>query len=282
MALDPVLETVAARLGLAGELTTQRLGQGLSNNTWLLRGEDSAVVVRQWQVAEGRQRLPPEFEVSIWRAAANRNLAPEILWADVSQGLVAAEYLADARPWTNEDFGNRENWARLARLLSRLNQLEHPLPKYSPRAAAEVYVRALPRRALDDRQRVLSEELLTLSAYYERNFVATAVCHHDLMPANILELPGGGLRLIDFEYAGKGHPLFDWATVAAFGELDSIASGELLQLMSRDEPPKAKAFPSVVRLVRLLAYFWVCVELQTRPDEADLAQLQGQLLSALG
>jgi thiamine kinase len=279
--LDPVLKRVAARLGLAGEVTAQRLGKGLSNDTWLLRSEDDAVVVRQWQVSENRQRLLPEFEVSIWRAAAARHLAPEVRWADVAEGLVAAEYLADARPWTNEDLANPDNWGRLARLLSRFNQLEHPLPKYSPRAAAEVYLRALPRRGLDDRQRVLSEELLTLSAYYERHFVATAVCHHDLMPANILELPGGGLRLIDFEYAGKGHPFFDWATVAAFGDLDSTASSEFLQLMSRDAPPKAKAFPSVVRLVRLLAYFWTCVELQARPEEVGIAQLRAQLLSAL-
>jgi len=280
--LDPQLEAVAAQLNMRGELSVQRLGQGLSNHTWLVRSVDDAVVVRQWRILHGTRRLRPELEISLWRAAAARNLAPEIRWADVAQGVVAAEFLDEARTWTDQDFCDRQNWPRLSRLLSRFNELNHPLPQYSPLAAAQAYTSMPVGEALSPWEQGCRDELLSLSAQHERDNPATVICHNDLVPANVLELPGGGLRLIDFEYAGRGHCVFDWATIAAFGDLDTSGRGELLKVMSRDTVLRPGAFPTAIRLVRLLAYFWARMELHERPEDAGLAELSNRVRSALG
>lgn len=279
--LNAALQTVANQLAIGGELIAAPLGQGLSNHTWLLRGADDAVVVRQWRPLDGTRRLRPEFEISLWRAAAARNLAPEILWADVAQGVVAAEFLGDARPWTDRDFSNRDNWPRLSRLMSRFNELNHPLPKYSPLAAAQAYTTGLMGETLTSWEQAQRDELLRLSAEYERDNAATVICHNDLLPANVLELPGGGLRLIDFEYAGRGHGVFDWATIAAFGDLDGPDRNELLNVMSRDTVLRPEVFPAAVRLVRLLAYFWSRVRLLNCPTDTGLAVLQQRMQAAL-
>lgn len=280
--LDADLEAVAAELNISGELTAERLGNGLSNHTWVLRGADDAVVVRRWQPLHGTRRLRPEFEISLWRAAAARNLAPEIRWADVAKGMVAAEFLADARTWTDEDFSNSHNWPRLSRLLARFNELSHPLPRYSTLAAAQAYTTMPADEMQSSWERAHRAELLSLSAEHERDHAATVICHNDLVPANVLELPGGGLRLIDFEYAGRGHGVFDWATIAAFGDLSGSGRAELLQLMSRDTLLRPGAFPVAIRLVRLLAYFWAQVELRNRPADTGLTELRDRMRTALG
>lgn len=41
-----------------------------------------------------------------------------------------------------------------------------------------------------------------------------ALCHNDMLPANILD-DGRRVWLVDWEYAGFGHPLFDLAGVSA-------------------------------------------------------------------
>jgi thiamine kinase len=280
--LDPQLETVAAKLNMRGELSVQRLGQGLSNHTWLVRGADDAVVVRERQPLHGTRRLRPEFEISLWRAAAARNLAPEIRWADIAQGVVVAEFLGDARCWTDQDFSNHRNWPRLSRLLTRFNELGHPLPRYSPLTAAQAYTVVSLSEALSPWEQEHRDELLSLAAQHERDNAATVICHNDLVPANVLELPGGGLRLIDFEYAGRGHPVFDWATIGAFGDLSGSGRAELLKVMSRDTVLRPEAFPAAIRLVRLLAYFWAQMELHKRPEDTGLAALRNRMRAALG
>ncbi len=279
--LEPLLAEVATKLRIRGELTAERLGHGLSNETWLLRGAEEAVVVRRWQPLEAARRLPPEFEISLWRAAAARNLAPEIRLADVAEGVVAAEFLGDARTWADQDFADPGNWPRLSRLLSRFNELSHPLPRYSPLAAATAYTNLPPGEAMTPWEQSHREELLKLAVEHERDNAATVVCHNDLLPANVLELAGGGLRLIDFEYAGRGHQVVDWATIAVFGDIEGARRAEFLNVMSRDNVLRANAFPDAIRLVRLLAYFWARMVLRNRAEDLRLVDLRDRMRAAL-
>jgi thiamine kinase-like enzyme len=55
-------------------------------------------------------------------------------------------------------------------------------------------------------------------------------CHDDLLPANLLALAGTPPRivLVDWEYAGMGHPLFDLGNLAVNNEFDAAAEDRLL------------------------------------------------------
>ena len=52
-------------------------------------------------------------------------------------------------------------------------------------------------------------------------------CHNDLLNANFLD-DGDRLRIVDWEYAGMGDPLFDLANFSINHELDAAASATLL------------------------------------------------------
>jgi thiamine kinase-like enzyme len=54
-------------------------------------------------------------------------------------------------------------------------------------------------------------------------------CHNDLLSANLIRAQGDGrLMIVDWEYAGMGHPLFDLGNLAVNNELGEQAEERLL------------------------------------------------------
>ena len=76
-------------------------------------------------------------------------------------------------------------------------------------------------------------------------------CHNDLLPANLLGLADAGVMLVDWEYAGMGHRLFDLGNLAVNNELDEAAEDRLLAAYF-DEPPSA-ARRAALRLMRIMS-----------------------------
>jgi thiamine kinase-like enzyme len=74
-------------------------------------------------------------------------------------------------------------------------------------------------------------------------------CHNDLLAANLLATPGGTL-LVDWEYAGMGHRLFDLANLAVNNEFGEAATEHLLEAYFGAPPmPGARAGLALMRIV---------------------------------
>ena len=77
-------------------------------------------------------------------------------------------------------------------------------------------------------------------------------CHDDLLPANILAVgPGPSVMLVDWEYAGMGHRLFDLGNFAVNAELDERQEERLLTAYF-GEPPSAGR-KAALRLMRIMS-----------------------------
>jgi thiamine kinase-like enzyme len=77
-------------------------------------------------------------------------------------------------------------------------------------------------------------------------------CHNDLLAANIISPEGGdGVLLVDWEYAGMGHRLFDLGNLAVNNEFDDVAEERLLTEYF-DEPP-GRARRAALKLMRLMS-----------------------------
>jgi thiamine kinase-like enzyme len=88
-------------------------------------------------------------------------------------------------------------------------------------------------------------------------------CHNDLLRANLLSVPGAGigeastavvleprLALVDWEYAGMGHRLFDLGNLAVNNEFDGAAESRLLEAYFGAPPgPERHAALALMRLM---------------------------------
>ena len=76
-------------------------------------------------------------------------------------------------------------------------------------------------------------------------------CHNDLLPANVLRVPRGlGVILVDWEYAGMGHRLFDLGNLAVNSEFEEDEEDRLLTAYFGIAPsPARRAALALMRLV---------------------------------
>ena len=75
-------------------------------------------------------------------------------------------------------------------------------------------------------------------------------CHNDLLGANVLQV-GDGVMLVDWEYAGMGHRLFDLGNLAVNNEFDHAAEERLLSAYLGSSPDASTC--AALRLMRVMS-----------------------------
>jgi Ser/Thr protein kinase RdoA (MazF antagonist) len=75
-------------------------------------------------------------------------------------------------------------------------------------------------------------------------------CHNDLLPANVLGTDEG-VMLVDWEYAGMGHHMFDLGNVAVNWQLDPVSENRLLTAYFGRPPTDEQR--EALRLMRLMS-----------------------------
>lgn len=222
-------------------------------------------------------RLPGRFgacqsaksELAILRAAAAADLAPPPIRLPVEHGIVATQFRPAARAWTSHDARNYENIDRLCDCLRQLHALDITLEPLQFVAVAERYAaRATDRCALSPEQVAWRSELLALAQTFVDLHEPSVPCHNDLVASNVLD--DGAVWLIDFEFAAQGDPVLDLASLAAFNDFDAGSRSRLLTAYYGSAGPSFDAahFGQVIRLERLLAYFWSLAEPSSLPVRA--------------
>lgn len=233
------------------------LGGGLNARSYLITAGERRHVLRL-PVASAVAWLDLAAEVRAARAAAAADLAPRVIAADLEAGSLLTEYCAG--PWSPTFAREPESVAAAARLLRALHSVNVELPVYSTRWFASTYLAALAESnagSLGAEERRWAAELSTLAAEFDAAHPPTAFCHNDLAAANILG-ERSAARLIDFEYAGRGAPLLDLASLAGMNGFAESQRRQLLESYygTAAAAPTLRELVGAIRIVRLLAYFW--------------------------
>ena len=276
------LERLAGLLGVAAaELQVQPLPGGLSNRGCLLsRGSDRWAVRLPWASGAGDVfdasqasdasvafgaglTLCIEDELRVLEVAGAAGLAPEVLAHDADSGALVTRYLAGAEPLTAEQARSDANIDRIATVVRRLHGLPVPVGvgAFQPTEPARVYTRIVhsaPDSSIEeaDELRRWSTEFKQLADTHAAEVSTAVLCHNDLVAANILD--DGRLWLVDFEYAVCADPILDLAGLAG---LNGFGQHHCHRLLDAYYGPGCAPFDltqlnQVIRLVRLMAFFW--------------------------
>ena len=228
-------------------------GGGGWNETWLAARGDEGLIVRFDTPAVRLLGLDRAAEAGVLRAIRGRKLGPEPVLADPRRGLLVTRRLP-GRACTPAMLRSPRMLHALGSLLRRLHETVAP-----PSGAPSLDL----ARTLAGYAAVLGGvRARTAARSGARSLKAAAgggrspaLCHNDPVTQNVLR--GPSLRLIDWEFAAPGDPLFDLAVVVGHHDLPEEQARILLAAArGRVRASEWRALTHLVDSYRQLRALW--------------------------
>jgi len=206
----------------ASEWHARRLA-GMTNRSWRLTAGDRDLVLRT-PSASSQRYLSRAQELHNARLAAEIGIAPPLLYADPETGVTLQPFLTEAHPLGPRDFAEPDVARRVGTLLGRLHRSGRRFAgTMAPFPIIDVYLGL----ASDARLQGLRMSVEPIREALERNPPPAVPSHIDPNPTNFLRLPGGDLKLIDWEFSAMCEPAWDLAAVVIEGDVPAAAIAAL-------------------------------------------------------
>jgi thiamine kinase-like enzyme len=246
--LSAIVQRLASRLGtVSGDLT--HLDGGITNRNFRVRFGDRDCVLR----LPGKDTQLLGIDRAAERVATERaaalGIAPPLIAAD--EDCLVTEYLPGA-PIDGDRLRRDPGSAAHALRAFHDSGLELPVRFWVPDLLRSY------ARIVADRGGWLPEPYRRAGELVERIALALPLadpvpCHDDLLPGNILaaESDPGHAVLVDWEYAGMGHRLFDLGNLAVNNEFDDESRDRLLDAYFRKSPTAGRR--AALRLMMLMS-----------------------------
>jgi len=269
------------RLDLAsGPLVLEQIRGGISNHNFAVRVGGHAYFAR---LSQERPLLGIDRrnEHVCHQAASARGVAPEVIHHE--EGLLVTR-LVEGRTLGPADVREPAVTARLAALLHHLHAgwdvLTGEILSFCPFRTVRTYARTALRLKADlpHDMGALLEDTLDLARRIAP--FRPVLCHNDVLPANLID-DGGRLWLVDWEYAGIGHPLFDLANAAANADFSDDLDRALLEAYHGQVNPRNLSELRILKAMSLLREsLWSTVQTVASDIEFDYRGYAGRNLAA--
>ncbi|MFP6764142.1 MAG: choline/ethanolamine kinase family protein, partial [Planctomycetaceae bacterium] len=268
-------DTVTARIRALpywqGEIHCEPLSGGITNQNFVVQDGATRCVARVCE--ESRFLGIDRRNERLCQVAAHRaDVAPEILYSE--DGILISSFI-HGRTFSQADVCDPDILRRLAGVLRRLHdsrdQLTGELLFFCPFQAVRTYtataraLRAELPADIDD----LMDDARKLSSQTGR--YRPTLCHNDLLAANIMD-DGGQIRIVDWEYAGIGNPVFDLASVAANNGLtDKQQTALVVAYAGRADPVMMRELQILKTVSLLREALWAVIQTVKSPINFDYA-----------
>jgi thiamine kinase len=207
----------------------EKIEGGLTNDSWLVRSDDAAVVIRLSNREKDTLQIDRASEAIVLNAVAQAGIGPPVLICAPDRHLLVTRYL-DGRKWTARDARVGDNVARIAARLRELHALPIPdgVHRIDLHAIVTNYWNSLMARGLSARAGTarVRARALKLIAHLQTDAMA-CLCHNDVHHLNVIDT--GKLWLVDWEYSGIGDPYFDLASVCCYHAYSNTLRKQLLR-----------------------------------------------------
>jgi len=261
-ALDRVPELDGGAWGI------ERLDGGLTNRTFVASREGRRLVVRLDDVHTGSFSIDRHVEFVAHRQAAKAGFASEIVFTDAGAGILITEFV-EGRVWKPGELQQTENLETLAVLIRGVHMLPTLGVFFDPSLAAQAYI-----EEIGDRPALLSfgrrcQDLIDASPALQ----APVFSHNDLVAENIVV--GNGIMLLDWEYANDNDPMFDFASLSCYHNLQDWQVDVLLSAYAGGASAEYRErLVCQQRLYDALQWLWFAARHRRNPNKRLAARLE--------
>jgi len=263
-----------------GPLVIEQIRGGISNHNFAVRVGVHAYFARLCQ-ERPLLGIDRRNELVCHQAASARGVAPEVIHHQ--EGLLVTR-LVEGRTLAPAGVREPAVMARMAGLLHHLHagwdDLTGEILYFCPFQTIRTYARTAERLKADlphDVGALLEDtrELARRIAPFR-----PVLCHNDLMPANLID-DGQRLWLVDWEYGGIGHPLFDLANASANAGFSDDEDRALLEAYPGQVDPRGLSELRIFKAISLLREsLWSTIQTVASDIEFDYRRYASANLQA--
>lgn len=199
------------------------LTSGQSNQTLRLESDSTDVVLKRWQ-NDDLFKVDRRLEVSIQKTLADIGVAPGVLGWNDKEGWLLQPYL-QAPSLSQERMPSSQKATVLAEVLATVHACRPTVQRWHLNDKVEHYLHKLATYNEHEAD-LFRQEKPRYQPTINRWLEYPVLCHNDLSMNHILMTTP--VTIIDWEYAGIGHPLFDIANTIVMNKLDKTTVDHLL------------------------------------------------------
>jgi thiamine kinase-like enzyme len=223
---------------------------GANNRNYVVTCEGAKYALRIANAQNERFAVDRSSALQAQRDAAAGGLAPRVEAAQLPEGHVLSGFVEGKTLLGAEELRDRELLKAVGQSLRRLHALPTSIRLYSPFDDIRLWAQL----AREDGTELPPDldELLTTVGRVESVVAAAGLpavfCHNDTVPQNFI-LSGPELRIVDWDYAGRGWACFELASFSATADLDDDLQEVLLRSYDAETNDCQRATIQLLRFV---------------------------------
>ena len=199
------------------ELIRALLG-GRTNETFLVASGGFKAVVRVNSPISEALGIDRQREAQILNLLAPSGVSPNIFY--ITDEVLVSEYI-EGQQLTHQSLKNTATMEAISVALRAIQAVT--MPGGVPRNYQQYCRNYLDQLGDDCVSPLVKQEIETIASAVDNNDWQPVICHHDMVPQNIIE-NARGITIIDWEYAALGHPDLDFMRL--FGADFSATGGQ--------------------------------------------------------
>jgi CTP:phosphocholine cytidylyltransferase-like protein/thiamine kinase-like enzyme len=209
--------------------------KGLTNSTWKIRAEGGTFYVLRVPGRGTERYIDRRDEPRVLSLLEGLDISPPTRF--FKDGFKITEFLPEHRISEADDF-NTEYFMSLACCLRKMHNIGHSSNYGLAPVAIVRQIELFEQQSGYVAPEPFHAYLLDRAAYFDQE--PCVLCHRDLLLENIMVLNkrGDGLLLIDFEYAGFAHPLWDYASFILESGIEGAVRENFIQCCGIPEDQK--------------------------------------------
>ena len=210
------------------DIQSSPLSGGITNENYRIEVNGDVFVIRIPGANTELLGIVRATESAVSQAVGEIGIGPEVFYVIEPEGYLVTNFIEGKLPPPKE-LGQRENIRRVAEAVRRFHKIDSIPETFSPFRVVEGATKIAQRFKVkfpDNFDWLIEQMKIVETALLKTPFIPQ-MCHNDLLNANFLD--DGQIRILDWEYAGMGDPVFDLANFSVHHEFTDDQDRWLLE-----------------------------------------------------